>query len=186
MDVTLTKPLLKHILNRRLNINDLEDVDPELRKSLKWMLENSVEGLEQSFTYETEIFGQKITRELVPDGYSKTVTDENKKEFVKSLCERKMKGEIQEELDAFLKGFYLIIPAGFLSLFSVSELQLLISGIPVIDIEEMKKYAKYIGYSETDPQIIWLWEIFGEFSQKELAAFVFFTSGMGSFRRGDD
>jgi len=141
------------------------------------MMNNSVEGLEQNFTYESDIFGQKIIKELISNGYSTTVTDENKAEFIMNLCEIKTKREIQKELDAFLKGFNLIIPVDFLSLFTVSELQLLISGIPTIDVAEMKKYAKYIKYEESSPQIIWLWEIFSEFSQKELAAFVFFTSG---------
>ena len=69
------------------------------------MMSNSVEGLEQTFSYEIEVFGKKVTRELVPNGYEVTVTDENKQEFISKLCEAKVKGEIKEELKAFKRGF---------------------------------------------------------------------------------
>ena len=142
------------------------------------MLENNVEGLEQAFTYDTGLFGQTATHELFKDGFDTIVTESSKKDYVKKLCEMKMKNEIQEELAAFLKGFYLIIPTGVLSAFSAPELQLLIGGALTIDYEDMKNNAAYSGYQATDPVIVWLWEVLREFSQKELASFLFFVSGL--------
>ena len=142
------------------------------------MLENPVECLEQSFSYEAEIVGQRISKELVSNGYDIIVTDDNKKDFIRMICETKMKNGIQDELTAFLRGFYLMIPPHFLSLFSVSEFQILVGGIPTIDLEQMKMYAQLSGFKKDSEQIIWLWEILTTFSQKELGALIFFLSGM--------
>jgi len=177
VDVDLTKPFLKHILKREITVNDLEEIDSSLSKSLKWMLENSVEGLEQSFTYETKILGQYITRELVPNGDDIIVDDQNKKDFVKRVCKMKLRDEIGEELAAFTRGFNLIIPSEFFSFFSPSEVQILIAGVPTIDFNELKATSTYSDYKASDNIITWLWEIVSEFSQKELASFVFFISG---------
>ena len=106
------------------------------------------------------------------------MTDENKEEFVDRICEMKTRGEFNEELEAFLRGFNLIVPSCLVSMFSPSELQLLIAGESSINVGEMKQYAKYGGgYNKDDEVIKWLWEIFEEFSQKELTAFIFFVTG---------
>ena len=130
--------------------------------------------------------GQKYTSELVPEGSDIIIDEENKLEYVKRIGQMKMKEEINEEIEAFIRGFHLIIPAEFLDIFSPSELQLLIAGVPTIDLAEIKKHASYIGYCVTSQIIIRLWDILEEFTQKELAAFVLFISGNSFFAWGID
>ena len=165
------------ILERDLGLNDLEDIDSDLAKNLRWILHNSVEGLELYFTYETEILGEKMVKELTPHGSEVPVTDENKAEYVKSVCEEIMIKPLQEQIKAFLAGFNLILPLEFLDMFSPSELALLIAGVPTIDYNELKKNSKMIGFPAGSELVAWLWEILAEFSQKELAALIFFISG---------
>lgn len=38
------------------------------------------------------------------------VTDENKQDYIKLVCQMKMTGAIRKQLSAFLEGFYDIIP----------------------------------------------------------------------------
>lgn len=92
-----------------------------------------------------------------------------------------MKDEISEELAVFLRGFHFIVPAEYFELFSVSELQTLIAGEPIIDVKEILKYASYPGYEKNPEGILWIQEIFNEFTQKELTAFVFFVTGYYTF-----
>ena len=143
------------------------------------MMNNSVEGLEQTFSYEIEILGQYVTRELVPNGYEVIVTDENRQEFIDKLCEAKVRGEVKEELEVFKRGFNRIVPAEFLSLMTPSELQLTIAGISVIDIEEMKKTAEYPDFDEDEDSGFKanIWEVLSELSQKELFLLIYFISG---------
>ncbi len=50
-----------------LTYEDIEGVDPEYYKNLKWMLEHDItDVLELTFTAETDFFGRKETLELVP------------------------------------------------------------------------------------------------------------------------
>ena len=99
---------------------------------------NNIEELQQPFTYEAEVMGSILSRELVPNGSNIIVTEENKITFITRLCEMKTRDEISAEVSAFLRGFDFIIPLTFLSVFSPSELQLLIAGVPKIDVQEMK------------------------------------------------
>ena len=145
---------------------------------MKWVLENSVEGLEQSFIYESRLLEQKIIRELISDGSQITLNEQNKTEFVTRICQMKLKEEISQQTLAFLRGFHLIVPSDFLAVFTSSELQLLISGPSFIDIEQLKQTAEYRGgYTKDSIQILWLWEILDKFSQGDLALFVLFISG---------
>lgn len=124
-----------------------------------------------------EFFGKRITRELIPDGYSTSITEANKREFVLKVCEAKLYGNIKEEIEAFKQGFYLIIPAPYMFELSAEELQLLISGPSKIDVNEIKNHAEFNGLAKNSPLVQWLWEVLFEFSQEELSAFVLFVSG---------
>jgi len=144
---------------------------------MQWVLDNNVDTLEQPFVYEADILGQRYVKELVPDGYSVTVTDSNKQEFVKKICEEKMIKEIEEEVAVFLKGFNMVIPVHLLDNFTPSELSILIAGISEIDVHEMKKYAKYKGIDPNSTLMQWFWEIVTDFTQDELALLIYFISG---------
>jgi len=177
MDLCFTKSFLKHILGKEITISDLEDVDPALGRNLRWILENDIEGLDLDFTYETEVFDKRVTLELFKGGPNMIVTENNKKEYVKKVCETRMIKEIEKPMRAFLKGFRTIIPKNLVTYLNASDLGLIIAGAPQIDLENMKKYAKYYGYTSSSQLVIWFWEILEGFKQEELAAFLYFISG---------
>ena len=49
-------------------------------------------------------------RDLIPDGRNVLVTDVNKADYIRLVCQEKMTGAIRKQLAAFLEGFYDIIP----------------------------------------------------------------------------
>lgn len=57
-------------------------------------------------------------------------------------------------LNAFLEGFYDIIPKRLISIFNEQELELLISGLPNVDIEDLKANTEYHKYQSTSLQVI--------------------------------
>lgn len=57
-------------------------------------------------------------------------------------------------LNAFLEGFYEIIPKQFISIFNEQELELLISGLPNIDIEDLRANTEYHKYQVNSIQVI--------------------------------
>lgn len=56
-------------------------------------------------------------------------------------------------LAAFLDGFYDIIPKRLISIFNEQELELLISGLPNVDIEDLKANTEYHKYSASSIQV---------------------------------
>lgn len=60
-------------------------------------------------------------------------------------------------LNAFLDGFYDIIPKRLISIFNEQELELLISGLPNVDIEDLKANTEYHKYQANSIQVGMRW-----------------------------
>lgn len=165
------------IVGKPLNLNDLEDIDPNLTKSLSWILKNDVTGLEQTYSYELDILGERHTKELKPGGDKIEVTNLNKFEFVKLLALAKMRDEINDQIKAFIKGFRRIIKPEQLTLLSPKELDLLIAGQAEIEVKEMRKYAQYQGFDSNSQVIEWFWDIMDSFDKKDKSSLLYFISG---------
>lgn len=56
-------------------------------------------------------------------------------------------------LNAFLEGFYDIIPMRLISIFNEQELELLISGLPNVDIEDLRTNTEYHKYQANSLQV---------------------------------
>ena len=101
-----------------------------------------------------EEFGKTVTKDLKPDGRNIAVTEANKREYVQRACTMKMRESIKSQIDSFLNGFYDIIPKELISIFNEQELELLISGLPTIDIDDLKANAEYHKYTENSLQVL--------------------------------
>ena len=89
----------------------------------------------------------------------------------------KMRDNFEAQMGKFLEGFYEIIPQECISFFEAKELELLISGVPEVDLEDFKRNTDYSGYNPTDQIIIWFWEVVSEYSQEDLAKLIQFITG---------
>jgi len=108
------------------------------------------------FVWQIREFGVTEARDLKPNGRNIPVTEENKKEYVKLVCQMKMTGAIRQQLNAFMEGFYDIIPKRLISIFSEQELELLISGLPTIDIDDLKSNSEYHKYQANSLQVCFM------------------------------
>jgi len=142
-------------------------------------MEHAVSELGYDLTFSTEVqeFGVTEARELKPNGSNITVTEENKMEYIRLVCQMKMTGAIRKQLNAFLEGFYDIIPKRLISIFNEQELELLISGLPNIDIDDLKANSEYHKYQPTSLQIQWFWRALRSFDQADRAKFLQFVTG---------
>lgn len=121
-----------------LTFYDLEDFDHEFFNNLKWCLENDVESLCATFSVEQDFFGKVEEIELVPGGKKVQVTNQNKEEYLQKLTYFKLYDNIKQQIEAFLEGFYELIPKELISIFNHKELELLISGLPSIEINDLR------------------------------------------------
>ncbi len=104
------KALYKIILGLPLTYHDVEDFDNDVYRNLKWCLENSVEHLSLAFTESQDYFGQNEEVEIMEGGKDIDVTNENKYEYVQRMAYQKLYNSIKKQIDAFLQGFYDIVP----------------------------------------------------------------------------
>lgn len=63
------------------------------------------------------------------------------------------------------RGFNLLIPNDKLEHFSPHELEVILSGQPVISIDFIKRRTVLRGYSQSSAIVQWLWEVLESFSQ---------------------
>ncbi|KIH57738.1 sodium pump decarboxylase, gamma subunit [Ancylostoma duodenale] len=179
LDCYFTRAFYKHILNLPVRYQDIESEDPAFYNSLEFLLNNPIDdlGLDLSFSLEVEEFGVRSIRDLKPDGRKIDVTDANKEEYVKLVCQMKMTGSIRKQLDAFLTGFYEVIPKQLISMFNEQELELLISGLPDVDIDDLANNTEYKMYTKTSAQIQWFWRALRSFEPEDRAKFLQFVTG---------
>jgi E3 ubiquitin-protein ligase HUWE1 len=177
LDAHFTRSFYKHILGLPVSYQDMEAIDPDYFKNLKWILENDVSDLDLTFSMQQEEFGIMTIVDLKPGGRNIPLTNENKQEYVRLVTEMKMTTAIKPQIKSFLEGFSELIKPSLIAIFTPSELELLISGLPDIDIEDLRKNTEYRGFTVDSPVIQWFWQIVGEFAQEEKALLLQFVTG---------
>lgn len=178
LDCYFTRSFYKHILGIPVDFKDLEAADPEFYKSLVWILENDItDVMEMTFSLEVDEFGSHKIIDLIPDGRSVPVTEANKREYVRLVTECKLTTAIKPQIDAFLRGFHEIIPESLIAIFNEQELELLISGMPDIDVDDWRNNTEYSGYTVSSPTIHWFWRTVRSFDQEYRAKLLQFVTG---------
>jgi E3 ubiquitin-protein ligase HUWE1 len=179
LDAHFTRSLYKHMLGLKPTHHDMEAIDPDYYRNLKSILEYNLAdlGLDLTFSIEDHQFGRSQVVDLIPSGRSVSVTEENKEMYVQKVCEHRMTAAIQNQIKSYLDGFYELIPKDLIAPFTPRELELLISGLPDIDVYDLKKNTEYVGWRATDKEIGWFWNIMSSLSRNEKAAFLQFVTG---------
>lgn len=180
LDAHFTRSFYKHILGLSVTLQDLEAIEPDYYKSLQQLLDTPLDllGLDLTFSAETSEFGKITIVDLIPQGRDVPVTDDTKHEYVRLLAYHRMTTAIRKQIDAFLDGFHELVPAELISIFDAQELELLISGLPDIDLDDLRAHCDYAGgYKASDPVIAMFWSALRTFSKEEKALFLQFVTG---------
>ncbi|XP_076930173.1 E3 ubiquitin-protein ligase UPL1-like, partial [Bidens hawaiensis] len=185
LDVYFTRSFYKHILGVKVTYHDIEATDPDYYKNLKWLLENDVNDMlgltfsmdadeEKHILYEkTEV----TDYELKPGGRNIRVTEETKHEYVDLVAEHILTNAIRPQINSFLEGFNELIPCDLISFFNDKELELLISGLPEIDLDDLKANTEYTGYTVGSSVVMWFWEVVKAFNKEDMARLLQFVTG---------
>lgn len=179
LDAHFTRSLYKHMLGIKPSHHDMEAIDPDYYRNLKTILEYRLDdiGLDLHFSIDDNSFGRSKVIDLIPNGRTIPVTDENKEKYVQLVCDHRMTTSIQNQIKAYLDGFYELVSPDLIAIFTPRELELVISGLPDIDVDDLKKNTEYVGWKATDKEIQWFWNIMTSLSRNQKAAFVQFVTG---------
>eukprot|EP00730_Choanoeca_flexa_P003867 TRINITY_DN11527_c0_g1_i1.p1 TRINITY_DN11527_c0_g1~~TRINITY_DN11527_c0_g1_i1.p1 ORF type:complete len:940 (+),score=249.24 TRINITY_DN11527_c0_g1_i1:157-2976(+) len=178
LDATFVTSFYKRILNLPITLADLQDVDPDVHRSLIWVLENDVAEIgDMTFTVDSDQMGDITTVELLPGGADKEVTEDNKREFVRLMVEWRLVKSCEKQMRGLLAGLNEVVPLQQLSIFTPKELQYLISGSQEYDLEDWKNHTEYKGYRATDEVIVWFWEVVAQMDDEDKIKFLQFCTG---------
>ncbi|KAL9185952.1 hypothetical protein ACHAXT_003729 [Thalassiosira profunda] len=179
LDAHFTRSLYKHMLGEKPKVDDMQAIDPDYYKNLQMILEHNLDdiGLELTMSTEDHSFGGSRTIDLIPDGRTIAVTEETKERYVDLVCQHRMTTAIEKQIKAFLEGFHEMVDTDLISIFTAKELELLISGMPDIDIHDLKKNTDYHGYRPADKEIGWFWNILFALTRSQKASFLQFVTG---------
>lgn len=185
----MVRHLYKHILGWPVMFDDLEIPDEEYYNSLKSLLElDNVEDVCADFTFTENALGENRVVPLMENGQDVDVTNDNLPEFLEANLRYHMMDRVKPQLTELLLGFFDVIPEPLLTIFDFQELELLMCGVPVIDIDDWMANTAYHGYFEqkgaSAKTVQWFWEVvrdeFDQETKARLLQFVTGTSGVPS------
>ncbi|KAL3661192.1 hypothetical protein V7S43_013799 [Phytophthora oleae] len=178
MKAHLALPVLKHLLGVPISFSDLEFFDQEVYNSLKWMKDNDgVDALGLDFTVTNrKLNGEVETIELKEGGKDIDLTDENKQEYIYLRLRYIMLDSYAEQLQHLMAGVFEVIPQELILVFDYQELELVLCGVPSIDVDDWKAHTQ-VSDELPEDLLTWFWEIVEAFSDEERARLLQFTTG---------
>jgi E3 ubiquitin-protein ligase HUWE1 len=178
VDAHLSHGLLKQLLGRPNTLRDIQDISVDVYDSLLWVLQNDPEDAELTFVHECDLFGKMETVELKPNGRNIFVTVDNRDTYVQCVVNQILKEQASEQTKAFSKGFYDIIPVDEMKMFRPDELDLLICGVPEIDVDDLLASCEFqLPYYIDHPVIQRFIEVLRSFSNTQKAQFLLYVTG---------
>lgn len=173
-----TLPFYKMLLARPITLEDIESVDPELYRSLCWMLRNDITNvIDTTFTVQHDSFGQLQERELCDDGKNMLVTELNKRQYVSLYVNYRCKRGIESQFNAFKRGFQELVAPSFIEQFDEHELELLICGLSQIDIDDWRAHTKLKNCTPDSPLVNWFWDVVRSYGEDKRARLLQFVTG---------
>ena len=119
--------------------------------------------------------------ELVPGGAQLNVTHENIPEYIEARLKYHVMGRYEAQLNEILVGIYEVVPEALLTIFDFQELELLMCGLPEIDMDDWMANTVYEGVykipGSSHMVCRWFWEIVREYDHELKARLLQFVTG---------
>ena len=114
---------------------------------------------DQTFCVDYDKFGRMTQHDLKPNGQSIPVTDENKKEYVHLYMQWRFRVGVEKQFMALQKGFQELIPPHLLKQFDEKELELIVSGLGSVDVNDWRSNTRLKNCSLDTDVIKWFWKV---------------------------
>ncbi|XP_049282176.1 E3 ubiquitin-protein ligase Nedd-4 isoform X3 [Anopheles funestus] len=178
LDAFFIRPFYKMMLQKPIDLKDMEAVDTEYYNSLLYIKENDPSSLMLTFSVDEESFGTTNQRELKPNGADLEVCNDNKDEYIRLVIDWRFEARVKDQMQAFLEGVGSLVPLHLLKIFDENELELLMCGIQSIDVNDWKKNTMYKGdYYANHAVVQWFWRAVLSFNNEMRARLLQFVTG---------
>ncbi|CDK13617.1 E3 ubiquitin-protein ligase wwp-1 [Caenorhabditis elegans] len=174
-----TMPFYKKMLNKKIVLKDIEQVDSEIYNSLMWIKDNNIDecDMELYFVADYELLGELKTYELKEGGTEIAVTEENKLEYIELLVEWRFNRGVEQQTKAFFTGFNSVFPLEWMQYFDERELELLLCGMQDVDVDDWQRNTVYRHYAPQSKQVTWFWQWVRSLDQEKRARLLQFVTG---------
>ena len=188
IDGHMVRYLHKHLLGWPITFDDLKASDEVFYQSM-WqftkMQPDEISSLCLDFTLAEDSMGIHRNVELIEGGAALEVTADNLPQYLEAILKYRMLYRTKDQIAELLMGFYDVAPEPALTVFDPNELELILCGLPTIDIDDWEKNTIYSGGLLSDHYVVrWFWEVVRNDFDKEMRArllqFVTGTSGVPS------
>ncbi|KAM9477009.1 putative E3 ubiquitin-protein ligase HERC3 isoform 2-T2 [Clarias gariepinus] len=172
MNIGFPVVLFKKLLDLRLTLRDLEELSPVEARSLKNLLtedEDVVEELYLDFTIKG--------KELIPNGAEIPVTKANRQKYVDLYVDFVLNKSVENQFKKFKEGFSRGNPYDFWKMFKPEELRDLLYGTSKYDWEELQKGVIYKQCGPSDELVQHFWSVFFELDEEHKKKFLTFVYG---------
>lgn len=179
VNINLADLLIKQIKGEQVTARDLAQ-DKLFMEGLKY-----VQGMQKKedfeFTYFVNTVSENVIVNLIPDGYKKLVTVDNRDEYLKKKIVSFIGGD-QLIIDAIRQGIDEVLPISWLGLFSTVELRKLMCGQKKrINVSDWIRQTKHIRSTDAENNHVvgWFWQIVRLFSIEAQYRLLYYWTGLG-------
>lgn len=187
--IVLDRIFFLQLAGRHVSMEDIQDADPCLYNSCKQILDMDCEFVDSealglTFVSEVEELGSRRVLELCPGGREIVVNSQNRKDYVNLIVQHRFVQSISEQVSSFAEGFADILHYGkpresFFRSLELEDLDMMLHGSGnEISVEDWKAHTDYDGYRESDPQIVWFWEVLSQLNAKQKTNLLFFWTSV--------
>ncbi|XP_061191320.1 probable E3 ubiquitin-protein ligase HERC4 [Saccostrea echinata] len=174
--------LYKKLLNRKTTLDDLMELMPSVGRGMHDLLDYEEDDVEDVFclTFEitVESFGEVQHIPLVEGGSEKSVTKDNRQEYIDAYVDYVFNKSVEDHFREFSNGFHKVCGGKVLELFHPQELQAMVIGNENYDFHEFEVNAEYKGeYYRQHPTIQLFWNVFHELPIQLKKKFLLFLTG---------
>jgi E3 ubiquitin-protein ligase HUWE1 len=181
-----------------LTLGDMATVDPGLYEGkVKYLMQErykqnttpcSLEELDLKFEDcpQPDVFPD-VRSDLCSKGASVAVTEDNKLQYLKLLCDHRMRRSVSKQLEAMLRGFKAVVPEDLRQMIrrvvTPDEFSMLLCGVSQLDVNEWRLHS--LREEGMDDQT-WdaLWEVIEQFSQNDRGRLLEFVTGSSTLPAG--
>ncbi|ODN05808.1 Apoptosis-resistant E3 ubiquitin protein ligase 1 [Orchesella cincta] len=183
-----TRSFLAQLIGFTPQYKYFEQDDPEyFLGKVKYLLENDVDDMELTFSDEEyNTTGQLIkVVDLIQSGKKVVVTNENKEDYLNALSQYRLLTRVKREIESFVKGLSEIVPDGLLSNFDENELEILMCGKSVFDVNDLKmNHVQTDDNSKYRKILPWFWTAVTSFTDDERGRLLQFVTGSSILPHG--
>ncbi|KAI3532448.1 HECT-domain-containing protein [Colletotrichum filicis] len=193
LPITFPKALYRKLLGEPVDeLHHIADGWPDLAMGLTTLLEwDEKQGLVEdvfarTYEFSVSMFGQPISREMdgkasswpqfeataktsLVDGNPEDaplVTNENRNAYVSDYIKYLTDVSVRPQYEAFERGFRACLHPKALGLLTPPLLQSLVEGVQEIDISELRRYTRYVGWDATYRGVRDFWSIVKRYDEK--------------------